>query len=245
MPRTEETVDTVENFITLVEGNFEYGYHYRGVGDADRHQLLPSIGRYLSTYSRVGKTKTDLLTDEQKAFKIFYTEGVLHEPEVGRNYWQWLALAQHHGMATRLLDWTYSPLVALYFAVWKPANTDSCVYVVSKDIRFVSTKETEDIDPFTFREVCAYLPPHMTARLRAQSGVFTIHPDSTSPLTDYVVGKIRVCREARKQIKLCLNHLGIHEKNLFPDLDGLARWVRWMKFDSLYHLSEQGIGRFR
>jgi len=227
----EITINSLEEYISIINSKFEYGFLYRGVTDYDNHKLIPSVGRYIHRFS----SKQELLKKEQDAFRIFYKESPNLLTSPVNNYWHFLTIAQHHGLCTRLLDWSYSPLVALYFATYKYSKTDSCVYVLSNKIRFISTKEEKETDPFDCKEVCAYLPTHVTNRLRAQSGLFTIHPDPTNPLTDNIECQIRIPEIKRKTIKLSLNHMGINEKTLFPDVDGLARWISWMKFDCLKH----------
>ncbi|MEA2574394.1 MAG: hypothetical protein QOH93_1692 [Chloroflexia bacterium] len=85
-------------------GRFRSNFAYRGMQDA-RFDLTTTLVRLGGDYPR---HEEDLLRNFRKyAHK---------QAAMGDSVWYWLSLAQHHGLPTRLLDWTYSPFVALHFA---------------------------------------------------------------------------------------------------------------------------------
>jgi len=163
----------------------------------------------------------------------------------------WLFLMQHHGLPTRLLDWTESPLIAIFFAVHEDSSTDSRLWALSPDYLNVQSKlgdpdlvDPDSIKPYFdapfLREDPPDLPPQGVVatltteihfRMLQQQSVFTIHATGRTPIEElpdnaYFLKSYRIPFAAKEGLRKELFNLGIREANLYPDLEHLAADLR-------------------
>src|SRR6266567_1864172 len=227
-----------------ISHNGEDSTWFRGQGDGS-WKLRPRL--YREDYEELRDYEDDIRADfDQLAWP--YLKEATWEP---RTSWEWYFVMQHHGVPTRLLDWTESGLIALYFALKDALNqpkatSNPAVWALSTFSlnRFVAHKgdvilaPTEPKaspylpPPFGRRRLpqrpIALMPPHKTVRIAAQQGFFTIHGASRQGLESYGslrkhCVKIEITRAQVTTIKEQLRVAGIAETDVFPELDGLAR----------------------
>lgn len=218
---TEIRIKDSQTFHDLVQGYSTTRHIFRGVVDAE-FKLLPKLGRPGMKF----RGTTPIV--EQEMLRLFKDFATPYLPNHNLSSWELLAIAQHHGLPTRLLDWSRNPLVAAYFAVEQEFDGDGAIYVL-KDMKFVPT---EEIKPFEVTEVSKFIPPHITTRITAQSGLFTIHPDPTDAFVSESVDKLVIGKVFRRNLKKILYRYGVHRAALFPGLDGIANHIQWLKTDS-------------
>ncbi|MGT2356862.1 FRG domain-containing protein [Staphylococcus aureus] len=143
--------------------------------------------------------------------------------------WDMLTIAQHHGLATRLLDWSFNPLVAAFFAVQTYEDCDAVIYAYLKK----SDMNMKGATPFKSKGIKKVKPNGLASRVVRQSGIFTIHEPPTNSIEANLsekeeLHKIIIKKHYRKKLREELSYYGINELSLFIRLDGLSSHVNWI-----------------
>ena len=196
---------------------------FRGEPSAT-YELRPASGRENGERGEARTLKYDP-AHERAALRRFRYDA---QPYVGYDVhsdMEWLAIAQHYGMATRLLDWTESLMVASFFAVEEAGSKGHALIYGVSGLPVLDPDEMHD--PFTITKVSIYRPRHIDTRIAAQRSVFTVHPEPTVPFADPGLRTWTISQRACRDLKVVLDSCSINYASLFPDLHGLARHVGW------------------
>jgi len=188
---------------------FRSNFAFRGDGDAD-NDLRTSLIRLGGDYVSV---ETHLL----RAFRKYASVSSFPDDSL----WTWLALAKHHGLPTRLLDWTYSPYVALHFVTHEPQKTDrdGAIWLVdfvatnrllpdamrrpleregsnamTSELLAAATPTLRDLDALGRDFVVFFEPPALDARIVNQYALFSFMGAADARLDEWLASHGELAR---------------------------------------------------
>jgi hypothetical protein len=235
-------LESWDQFLKVITGSRYSNWAFRGERD-ERWPLYSAISRYFQNF---GIDPRAWPSQEKRIIRIFKRKAhqFVAQPPGPDDDLQWLALMQHHGAPTRLLDFTWSPYVAAFFALER-TTADGVVWALNPaplesghGVR--NTKMDPRIEgnfkryflPGDRRFVWMGEPHTMNRRLIAQSGTFAVPGVLDIPLegifSDYpdpasILAKFVLANRVRETGMRELYRMNITPATLFPDLDGLAR----------------------
>lgn len=217
-------------------------------------KLAPRLER-ICQVPHLLETETRLLTDFRSKAHLYAQHLPIAEDTLG-----WLSTMQHYQVPTRLLDWTYSAFVAVFFAMESEGEEEDGVLwgidfealngafqrrargLFPSPPKVIGAEHFDTIafppafDNFSFGLVAPMLPSFHVARLSSQQGCFLINcnyqmtfEESLADMMKEEVGawlfRITCSQQMRETCLKRLMHFNVRPATLFPDLEGLARFI--------------------
>lgn len=209
-------VNSFIDFHKLVEEYDDSNYSFRGQENSN-WPLIPKIGRK----GNFSSSDEKMLLNSWKR----YATGHLKEKPI--DDWDWLTMAQHYGLATRLLDWTRNPLVALFFSTFNMnSKEDSAVFVLDNKNMSLAIK---GFDPLDIKRSGVFYPRGLASRIISQRSIFTISHKPSEPIdevrNDFEVSKIIIKNDAKHKIQKTLELFNLNEYSIYNDLDNLSKYL--------------------
>jgi hypothetical protein len=218
---------------------------FRGLTNAD-YKLIPKVGRGYEGKDWSGPVKpgrnTTFADREVRIYKAFRRRARLGLQFLPETDFEWLALAQHHGVPTRLLDWTTNPLMAAWFATDTTNSEDHQIArIYAVHVTGKLNVDEDDVKPFNLRAPTFVVSPHWHPRVRAQRGCFSIHPIPNEPwkLIDIKHECFDIERKYWQYFRRRLFYFGIDASTVMADLSGLGEALDW-QYKNLIGTGEVG-----
>jgi FRG domain len=233
----DSTINTVQEYLDIIH-KIKVAQEANGNkadlifrGQSEDKPLLPKLARL----SNEGLLNGSIHTVENLMMAEFQRNILPLSEFKPDNDWDLLALAQHYGLPTRLLDWSYSALVALWFAVKSAPKADGVVWILatlSTDFREIK----KDKSPYKVKSSKIFRSAVVSRRISSQVGLFTLHlieddgkvyqfettRDFKTRLT-----KIGIPSKSFAILRKQLDILGVNNATIFPDMIGLCDHLQW------------------
>lgn len=233
------TIESIGDLMATVGTGGREPRWFRGQVD-DSWTLRPSVFRDHGWLTN----ETDMI----KRFRQYAASRMRYQPT---GEWEWVCLAQHHGVPTRLLDWSENPLVGLYFAIERDQSdrgiVDGKLFSLNPDalneasagkpVGVLLLGQDKELDEYlpsstpTMRSgALAVVAPQAFDRIVAQSGVFTITHrldaedlDKSSPdaIEEFVIPQT-----AKEYLRIELERLNVTAATVYPDLEHIGTAIK-------------------